>query len=264
MPLLARDQNGELVSAYQVLKTQTCRCIECDQPVRARGGPQRHLHFYHTKKRTVCRQAGKTATHLRIQLHLLSRFPADQASIEHPFPEINRVADVVWYPHKIVFEIQCSSITAWEVAKRNADYASIGYYVVWILHRKRFTPLIGKTGAQVALQARLHYYTTIDSSGRGAIFDPLSTRNFPLKVDLSHRIDRQPLPTRHWHPRIRNRALNSTFCFKGDALDLAQSSTPQQWLFCSNQSIVNRLTQHLIKIRKVVHNFLDSVIRRGR
>ena len=90
--------------------------------------------------------------------------------MEYRLPQINRIADIAWIPQKIVFEIQCASITAEEVMGRNASYASIGYDVVWILHTNRYNKA-RVTSAEDILQSHAHYYTDINTQGKGSIFD---------------------------------------------------------------------------------------------
>ncbi|MEM8728221.1 MAG: competence protein CoiA family protein, partial [Chlamydiota bacterium] len=61
-----------------------------------------------------------------------------QVILEKSFPEIHRIADVVYPPKKIIYEIQYSPITLKEVQQRNRDYATLGYTVIWILHDRHF------------------------------------------------------------------------------------------------------------------------------
>src|SRR5581483_7947193 len=78
----------------------------------------------------------KSIAHLKIQHHLKSLL--NTAILEKPFPEIKRIADVVWEEEKIVFEVQVSPISKEEVEERCLDYEKMGYTPIWILYNKNF------------------------------------------------------------------------------------------------------------------------------
>ena len=80
------------------------------------------------------RAFGKGLVHLSVQNRILEMLPPNEADMEVRFDTIGRIADVAWTSQKIVFEVQCATITAEEVMERNPSYASVGYDVVWILH----------------------------------------------------------------------------------------------------------------------------------
>ena len=77
-----------------------------------------------------------SSSHLAIQKVLSKSLPGSR--LEHRFPSIGRVADVVYFPKKIIFEVQCSPISLKEVQKRNRDYLSLGFTVIWILHDRHY------------------------------------------------------------------------------------------------------------------------------
>lgn len=135
MQLYALDDHSPILAA-EALKQKNYQCPECLSVVRLRGGPHRQFHFYHIRSRPSCRQHQKSLAHLQLQLHLKSLIPS--SSLEKPFPQISRIADVAWEEKRIVFEIQCSSISLSEAQSRSEDYARAGYTAIWILHDKRF------------------------------------------------------------------------------------------------------------------------------
>ena len=106
-------------------------------------------------------------THLRIQQEILQSLP--EALLEKRFPEIGRIADVLWEEKKIVFEVQFSPIHPIEARERTRDYALIGYQVVWILHENMFNPL-RPTPFQDFLKHFVHFYTNIDDLLGGEIY----------------------------------------------------------------------------------------------
>lgn len=170
MQLFALDTDQRITFAGHAVKQCDYFCLECKGVVRIRGGSHRQIHFYHLSHGLTCRLSGKSLTHLQLQLYLQAFLPAEEVQLEHRFEAINRIADVVWNTQKIVFEIQCSAITAEEVQKRNRDYWSQGFRVVWILHDKRFNQW-RMTAAEQFLQGSTYYYTNMDAEGCGIIYD---------------------------------------------------------------------------------------------
>src|SRR5687767_12314803 len=138
MQIHALDETTRIVTARQAIRHRTYYCFECQEAVKVRQGLHRQAHFYHLSPNRHCSQHRKSAIHLQLQQRFLHLLPPGECQLERPFKRIHRIADVVWEPQKIVFEIQCSPISLEEVQKRNADYASLGYQVVWILHTKTF------------------------------------------------------------------------------------------------------------------------------
>ncbi len=108
--------------------------------------------------------------HLIIQKLLMRALPG--SVLEHPFPPIGRIADFVYFPKKLIFEVQCSPIDLYEVRKRNEDYASLGFTVIWILHDRIFNKGI-LPPAEFYLRQNLAYYTSINQFGQGFFYDQL-------------------------------------------------------------------------------------------
>lgn len=172
MQLFATDENNCLISARQARKHQDYHCLECRGIVRRRGGVHRTLHFFHLNSSATCRQNGKSMTHLQAQHHIRAVLPPEECQLEKHFPSIERIADAVWEAKKIIFEIQCSPISAEEVLQRNSDYGTLGYQVIWILHENQFNQW-KQSSAEMALVSSPHYYTNIDEEGSGFIYDQL-------------------------------------------------------------------------------------------
>jgi competence protein CoiA len=167
MQLFGLDDLQQSVPIHQAKRGKRYLCQECGTLLAPRFGLYRKPHFYHLDPNRTCRMSGKTLEHLQTQNWIQQRVGGD---LEVPFPQISRIADVVWEEKKIIFEVQCSPITPLEIAQRNKDYASLGYQVVWVLHEmgynRRRTSL-----AELSLQSWPHYFTNIDKKGRGAVFD---------------------------------------------------------------------------------------------
>lgn len=170
MQLYAFDSKGELINARQAAKHIEYQCIECHHLVRLRGGPHRQRHFYHVDPPPFCRQHQKGAAHLQIQSYFFHQLPTGECQLEYSFSSVGRIADVAWFSHRIVFEIQCSPITGEEVLARNRDYQKIGWTVVWILHDSRFNQT-RLSSAELVLRSSPHFFTNMNDQGMGIIYD---------------------------------------------------------------------------------------------
>jgi competence protein CoiA len=156
MQIYALNSKNERIFVESAQKSEDYFCLECKEKVRVRGGPHKQLHFYHVLPKGECRQSGKSIEHLLIQNLISSQIK--ESELEVSFPHVNRIADVVWKERKIVFEVQCSPISAEEVSARNRDYESQGFQVIWILYDKTF----GKRRASAAeafLVNETHYFS---------------------------------------------------------------------------------------------------------
>jgi competence protein CoiA len=170
MQLYALDQDGQFISARRALRQINYQCLECQQIVRLRGGPQRQHHFYHLEPTPFCRQHQKGPIHLQLQSYFLQHLPPGDCQLEYSFPSIQRIADVAWPSQKIIFEIQYSPITAEEVLARNRDYQQLGWRVVWILHNHRYNQM-RLSAAELALRSSPHFFSNMDPLGSGMIYD---------------------------------------------------------------------------------------------
>lgn len=170
MHLYALNNDGKIIPVHKATKQQNYFCLECNGHVRRRAGSRRTSHFFHLKPSIDCRQHAKSMAHLQTQNYLHSILPAKDCQLEYPFPSIKRIADVVWFSQKIIFEIQYSPIHPEEIHNRNKDYASQGYQVVWVLHDQRFNQW-KLSAAEDYLYLFPHYYTNIDAEGDGIIYD---------------------------------------------------------------------------------------------
>lgn len=108
--------------------------------------------------------------HQAIQKTIKTALP--EVVLEKFFPEIHRVADVVYPSKKIIYEIQYSPISLEEVRKRNRDYMTLGYAVIWILHDHHFNQK-NLCPAELYLRKNLSYYTSITAYGHGFFYDQL-------------------------------------------------------------------------------------------
>jgi competence protein CoiA len=227
MQLYALDNKKIIVNADVALRHQDHECLECGKRVRVRGGIHRQNHFYHLEPNRNCRLAGKGMEHLQAQYYFFNHLPAGEVRLEYRFPEIRRIADVAWLPHKIIFEIQYSSISAEEVASRNADYKKMGWEVVWILHDHRYNKK-RLSAAEQALRLSTHYFTDMNAEGVGSFYDQfdLVARGFRQSIMGSLPIEFNKMK------RIRQEGGSNRLClvdlrlkhwalsFKGDLIDV--------------------------------------------
>lgn len=170
MQLYALDEDQKPIFARHAKKGVNYTCFECHSFVRLRAGMHRQPHFFHIQPNRSCHQSGKSLAHLQVQIHVKECLPEGEAQIEYSIPTIRRIGDVAWIPHRLIFEIQCSPISAELVLQRNLDYHKEGWKVVWIFH-ECFYNQWKLTAAEWVLRYHPHYYTNIDEEGNGMIYD---------------------------------------------------------------------------------------------
>lgn len=245
MQICALDLSGSLVFADNAHKHQDYLCTECNQLIRLRRGIHRKAHYYHIQPNRICRQHSKGMPHLMLQQFLKKLLPEGEVELECQFRSINRIADVAWHPKRLIYEIQCSPISAEEVNTRNKNYASIGYQVIWIFHDNRYNqPLI--SAAENSLCDHPHYFSNMDAEGNGIIYDQLSINlnnkrtqrlpPLPIDVSLPKWISKSQLKTHHKLPKIIKRRLQVwPLLFSGDTLDRSVNQEGNEWNDTENQ-----------------------------
>lgn len=227
MQICALDLESTLVFAEAALKQKDYACVECQQPVRLRSGIHRQAHFYHLQPNRKCTLHAKGMPHLMLQYFVKNALPEGEAELECRFHSIGRIADVAWHPKKLIYEIQCSPISAEEVRTRNTNYASLGYQVIWIFHDNRYNKF-RLSAAEESVSDRPHYFSNMNAQGEGVIYDQFATivngkrtSKLPiLAIDISSpqsshlSIEKKKLPF-----MLRPRAKTWSLIFKGDTLE---------------------------------------------
>lgn len=211
MQLFAKSLEGEVVSAKFAYKKESYICLECQKEVRVREGMHRRPHFFHLDENRLCKQAGKSKTHLEVQLYIKEKL-LDEVELEVPFGEINRVADVFWEKEKLVFEVQCSFIPREEIESRNSDYEKLGIKVIWIFHDRRYNQW-SLSAAEKFLKGKIHYFTDIKDDGKGIIYDQWCFIEKGVRIDKMKQL---PIDLRK---PIKDE-LNSLIGFSGDFASL--------------------------------------------
>lgn len=227
MQLYARQRDNTLISASVASKGDDYFCLECNSPVRSRGGRHRRSHFFHVAAHRFCRQSGKTMVHLQVQCAIRDAIGDDKVQLERRFERVRRIADVVWEEEKLIFEVQCSPISALEIAERNSDYESLGYRVIWILHDMRYNRW-RMTAAEESLSNSPHYFTNIDAEGRGYIYDQCALSDLgvrtkkllklPIEIASPFRLDQTTVCS---YKFLEIRTLSWHTLFRGDLVDIA-------------------------------------------
>lgn len=219
-------------------KHKDYRCPECLGVIRMREGPHRQAHFYHVETVLSCKLNKKSLRHLQTQLVIQSLLGQKDAYLEHPFKSIGRIADVCWEKEKIVFEVQCSPMSALEAKSRCEDYQGCGYKVVWILHDKRFNQKkLSSVEAFLRSASGYCYFTNIDEKGQGTIYDQFDVcmqhrrlfRGAPLKIDITKPARSQQIREDFLSAGVLKRYAGKSLVFKGDLLDrlLSPTTSPQ-------------------------------------
>lgn len=235
MHLYALDEKDQVIVVHEAQKQKNYYCLECQSAVRRRGGFLKQVHFYHLEPNRICRQSGKSLTHLQIQYYLQSMLPG--SVLEKKFSSINRIADVVDEKERLIFEIQCSPISAREVEERNRSYQSIGYQVVWILHDQLFNKS-RLTAAEYFLQESPHYFTDMNEEGKGRIYDQwdiidkghrlLSLGLKEVFVSSKYRCSRNIFPKRPYPLWFKKRMHSWPLYFSGDYLHYFLTANSQE------------------------------------
>lgn len=261
MHLYALDEQDNLVLAHQAEKQVNYYCRECHSVVRCRGGFFRQIHFYHIEPNRTCRQSGKSIIHLQIQ-HYFQKV-LTEVTLEKNFSAINRIADIVWEQEKLVFEIQCSPITACEVEERNRDYQSLGYQVIWILHDQLYNKN-RLTAAEYFLRESPHYFTNINGDGYGCIYDQwdivekgrrLKTVGYREIQVAFYRLFKEDLFSKKEYPQWMIKRIQTwPLYFSGDYLDYLLRSTDSE-ISDFFSEIASREQAFLCQLRKVPPKF---------
>lgn len=99
---------------------------------------------------------------------------------------MHRVADLVVFSQKLIFEIQCSPITLEEVQERNRDYAFLGFRVIWFLHHRKFNQKTLSPSELYLRRRHLSYFASITQGGHVLFYDQLEF------FDGLHRVYKSP------------------------------------------------------------------------
>ncbi len=198
MALYAYEE-GSFINAADAFQGKNYFCTACKSLVKVRRGPFRIPHFYHLAKTPTCRLYSKSEDHMLAQLAIQRLLPNGETTIEKPFPEISRVADLVWEKPKIAFEIQCSKLSANEVRRRVRDYGRVGYRVVWILDERIFNRRkIGE--AEQLIRKSASYYVKLRNQTFPTFYDQFEIDRNRKRIKKGHRLTVQlqrpyPIPT---------------------------------------------------------------------
>ncbi|MFN0065944.1 MAG: competence protein CoiA [Chlamydiales bacterium] len=230
---------GNRVQATEASRGLNYTCPECGGVVRLRGGQHRQLHFYHLHPPRECRQSGKSLMHLHMQLRLQKIISPEKSVIEHPFPSIGRIADVVWPAEKLLFEVQCSPISADELTARNRDYASINYRVIWLFWDRRFNKK-RLAPALLSMKETPYYYFT---DGKNIIYDQYRQFRTPINI-LKPQTLSNKLP-----PELIHRAERALY-FSSDIVDL----------FLTGKLPLPQKKSYAFSIKKLYFSFFQRLI----
>lgn len=159
-------------------------------------------------------------SHRTIQHFLKESLAPQEVWLEKSFPQIHRIADVVWPEQNIIFEVQYSPLSAREIQARNRDYEKVGYSVIWILHDRHYNREY-LTPAERYLRHHSHFFTNINALGHGEIYDQHAYVRFGRRIkrtpryplNLNRCLSLKQIP-RHF-PKERRKWK---FSFEGDLL----------------------------------------------
>ena len=149
--------------------------------------------------------------HQSVQKHIYNLLPLNEAFIEYRLP--HHIADLIWLPKRIIFEIQCSPISIDTALKRTTDYKKMGFHLVWILHQKSFNNSYLSLAELYLRKQPNCYFTNITTISTGYIYDQTDLirnnkreeRGDPSIIDLTK-------------PLFRNRNLFYKGSFKSKSI----------------------------------------------
>ena len=176
---------------------------------------------------------------------------------EYRFPSIRRIADVVFFPKKIIFEVQCSPISIEDVQKRNRDYSSLGFTVIWILHDRIYNKKIA-TPAELYLRQNLSYYTSMTPFGHGFFYDQLDffrgvTRIYKGLPQTINSFYPKPLPRLPFF--FPNKLRKRPLILSGDTTEHLLKSRQGKWAWQLEKSLTRKWTCKKVT-KEVFHSLL--------
>jgi len=267
MPLYAFCEKN-YVHAADAIKGGSYRCIECNTPMKVRGGKNRIPHFYHLRVSPGCYLYNKSEDHLLVQLQIQNFLSPQEIQMEVPFLAIQRIADLVWEKEKIIFEIQCSPILLQTSQARIEDYRKIGYEVIWLLddrifNRKRIKP------PEIFLRTQACYFFRFQRNHFLGAYDQWEIvsqqerikRSKPLWIDLRKPRKTPQLEQPAFLPlQVKSRLVNSPFYLHGDRIhqSLQAAASPLIALCLSNWKIMEEKQSQLKEKTSWIHPFLKK------
>lgn len=135
--LIAKNQHGSLVYAWQANKEQLYWCPECGQAVNLRAGQHKEAYFAHQRRSDCLNEVGETDQHLlgKRQMWQWANQCGWQPRVEVYLPNIQQRPDLLLTLHQqqIAMEFQCSSLSCERLIERNEGYRELDIGYVWYL-----------------------------------------------------------------------------------------------------------------------------------
>jgi competence CoiA-like predicted nuclease len=130
-------------------------------------------------------------THQKMQAFLIELL-REQATREAFLSTVGRRADVLWKEKNVVFEIQCSPISFFEVKQRIQDYRKEGLTVIWLLHDRLFNRKRLSDAERFLRSSQKCYFFYLDPNQKGVVYDQLEKWDGerrlevgpPLRIDI--------------------------------------------------------------------------------
>jgi len=146
--LSANDQQGDLVIAWEVTKTQgPFFCPECQEQVIVKKGSYKIHHFAHQPSSDCTYGTGESEEHRQAKYHIyeaLRHHPdVTKLAIERPLKGVRPDVSFCWQGRDYVaIELQISPISPEEIARRTRLYTSQNIAVLWMTpHREQMSCL---------------------------------------------------------------------------------------------------------------------------
>ncbi|PNY20119.1 competence protein CoiA [Streptococcus parauberis] len=128
------DLGNRLTTLDNLLKTGIYYCPVCKGQVTLKRGKVKQAHFAH-KNLLNCPNSSlnESTEHLLLKAKLYQNLKkSEEVTIETFFPSINQIADLQ-VNHKLVLEVQCSSLPPDRLVERTKNYRDNDQFIIWLL-----------------------------------------------------------------------------------------------------------------------------------
>lgn len=202
----------------------------------------------------------------------LKQWIQEPCTLEKPFRQISRIADLAITSTQIALEVQCSPISFDEVRARERDYASIGWRLIWILDDQRFNKT-HLSRAEEYLRSKPSYFASIRGD-RLILYDQFERisarrrhrRSLPLEMGsfLCKTLSTLPPKDLEMPPHLTERMKQGSLYLEGDCVSYLQEQPDTGALYLQifekKPKGLQKITQKLGRIRRKAHQWIDQLI----
>lgn len=187
--LIAKNEQGKLVLAWQACDAENYFCPECGETVGLRSGRYKEAYFAHHRQSTCINDVGESNLHLlgKQQMWQWANHQGWRPSLEVYLPTIQQRPDLLltYFHQRIAMEFQCSPLSCERLIERNNGYRKLGLGFVWYLGPAYHRHLGKAKRAQFVQKYKdtpaLFWW---DINRHGPVYQPLRLTSLANKVQL--------------------------------------------------------------------------------